>query len=109
LLIHQELNEAKKKYPLEQGVAVQSSLGIHFQQREVNYIAGSKKYPCGEKQADRFHQLAEKRKYWLLAREINWFGIEDLEKCIQELSKKKKFGLIKDFQHISLFVQDKQL
>jgi uncharacterized membrane protein len=109
LLIHQELNEAKKKYPLEQGVAVQSSLGIHFQQREVNYIAGSKQYPCGEEQADRFHQLAEKRKYWLLAREVNSFGIEDLEKCIQELSKKKKFGLIKDFQHISLFVQDKQL
>ena len=107
--IHQELSEVKNQYPLDEGVAVQSSLGIHFQQREVNYIAGSKKYPCGEKQADRFHQLAEKRKYWLLAKEINWFGIEDLEKCIQELSKKKNFGLIKDFQHISLFVQDKQL
>ena len=94
LLIHQELNEAKKKYPLEQGVAVQSSLGIHFQQREVNYIAGSNQFPCGEEQADQFHQLALKRKYWLLAREVNWFGIEDLEKCIQELSKKKKCSCI---------------
>ena len=108
MLIHQELNEAKKKYPLEQGVAVQSSLGIHFQQREVNYIAGSNEYPCGEEQAGRFHQLAQKRTYWLLAREINSFGIEDLEKCTQVLSKKKNLGLIKDFQHISLFVQDKQ-
>jgi len=108
LLIHQELNEAKKKYPLEQGVAVQSSLGVHFQQREVNYIAGSNQFPCGEEQADQFHQLALKRKYWLLAEGINSFGIEDLEKCTQALSKKKKLGLIKDFQYISLFVQDKQ-
>ena len=106
--IHQELSEVKKQYPLDEGVAVQSSLGVHFQQREVNYIAGSYEYPCGEEQVDRFHQLAEKRKYWLLARELNSFGIEDLEKCTQALSKKKKLGLIKDFQHISLFVQDKQ-
>jgi hypothetical protein len=44
----------------------------------------------------------------LLAEGINSFGIEDLEKCTQALSKKKNLGLIKDFQYISLFVQDKQ-
>ncbi len=108
LLIHQELNEAKKKYPLEQGVAVQSSLGVHFQQREVNYIAGSSQYSCGEEQAGQFHQLALKRKYWLLAREINSFGIEDLEKCIQAISKKKNLELVKDFKYILLFTKNKQ-
>ena len=105
LLIHQELNEAKKKYPLEQGVAVQSSLGIHFQQREVNYIAGSKKYPCGEKQADRFHQLAEKRKYWLLAREINFFFIDDLESCAQNLLDEDDFEISNEFTNLILFIK----
>ena len=54
--IHQELSEVKKQYPLDHGVAVQSSLGVHFQQREVNYIAGSSQYSCGEEQAGQSEQ-----------------------------------------------------
>ena len=105
LLIHQELNEAKKKYPLEQGVAVQSSLGVHFQQREVNYIAGSNQYPCGEEQADRFHQLAEKRKYWLLAREINFYFIDDLGICVQNLLDEDDFEISNEFTNLILFIK----
>ncbi|MDA0287882.1 MAG: DUF2079 domain-containing protein, partial [Proteobacteria bacterium] len=105
LLIHQELNEAKKKYPLEQGVAVQSSLGIHFQQREVNYITGSYQYPCGKEQANRFHQLAEKRKYWLLAREINFYFIDDLESCVQNLLDEDDFEISNEFTNLILFIK----
>ena len=105
LLIHQELNEAKKKYPLEHGVAVQSSLGVHFQQREVNYIAGSTEYPCGENQANRFHQLALKRKYWLLAREINFYFIDDLESCVQNLLDGDNFEISNEFTNLILFVK----
>ncbi|MEK9669047.1 MAG: DUF2079 domain-containing protein [Deltaproteobacteria bacterium] len=102
--IHQELSEVKKQYPLNEGVAVQSSLGVHFQQREVNYIAGSNQYPCGEEQADRFHQLALKRQYWLLAKQTNAFMIEDLEGCISSLEENKNFELISEYHHISLYV-----
>lgn len=105
LLIHQELNEAKKKYLLEQGVAVQSSLGIHFQQREVNYITGSYQYPCGKEQANRFHQLAEKRKYWLLAREINFYFIDDLESCVQNLLDEDDFEISNEFTNLILFIK----
>ena len=104
--IHQELSEVKKQYPLDHGVAVQSSLGIHFPQREVNYIAGSSQYPCGEEQADRFHQLALKRKYWLLAKQTNAFMIEDLEGCISSLDENKNFKLISEYHHISLYVHN---
>ena len=105
--IHQELSEVKKQYPLDEGVAVQSSLGIHFQQREVNYIAGSNQYPCGEEQADRFHQLAEKRKYWLLAEGINSFGIKDIKSCVQNLSNSKTRFLEENFTFIKLFIEER--
>ena len=104
--IHQELSEVKKQYPLNEGIAVQSSLGVHFPQREVNYIAGSSQYPCGEEQADRFHQLALKRKYWLLAKQTNAFMIEDLEGCISSLEENKNFELISEYHHISLYVHN---
>jgi len=100
------LSEVKKQYPLDEGVAVQSSLGIHFQQREVNYIAGSNQYPCGEEQADRFHQLAEKRKYWLLAKQTNAFMIENLGGCISSLEAKEIFELVSGYDHIDLFTKN---
>ena len=103
--IHQELSEVKKQYPLDEGVAVQSSLGVHFQQREVNYITGSNQYPCGEEQADQFHQLALKRKYWLLAREINFYFIDDLESCVQNLLDEDNFEISNEFTNLILFVK----
>jgi hypothetical protein len=103
--IHQELSEVKKQYPLEQGVAIQSSLGIHFQQREVNYIAGSNQYPCGEEQADQFHQLALKRKYWLLAKETGHYFIEDFDKCLNHLLEKDDFHFSKNLKLILIFHQ----
>jgi hypothetical protein len=104
--IHQDLKEVKEKYPFEAGVAVQSSLGVHFQQREVNYIAGSNQYPCGENQADRFHQLALKRKYWLLAKGTNSFMIDELDACIHNLEKREDWKLVKGYDHISFYVKN---
>ena len=104
--VHQELNEVKAKYFFEEGVAVQNSLGVHFQQKEVNYIAGSTNYPCGGQQADRFHQLALRRGYWLLAKETNAYMIEDLTACLDNLDKNKNFKLISEYDHIILYVNN---
>ncbi|MDG2197533.1 MAG: DUF2079 domain-containing protein [SAR324 cluster bacterium] len=104
--IHQELSEVKKQYPLDHGVAVQSSLGVHFQQREVNYIAGSDQYPCGEKQADQFHQLALKRNYWLLVKGTNSFMVENLDSCVHSLEAKENFELVGGYDYILLYVNN---
>ena len=104
--IHQELNEVRAKYLFEEGVAVQNSLGVHFQQKEVNYIAGSTNYPCGVQQADRFHQLALRRAYWLLAKETNAYMIEDLTACLDNLDKNKNFELIGEYDHMILYVNN---
>ena len=102
--IHQELSELRKRYPFDQGVAVQSSLGVHFQQREVNYIGGSNQYPCGNNQADQFHQLALKRVYWLLVKETNAFMVENLDSCLRSLEVKENFELVGGYDHIYLYI-----
>jgi len=71
----------------------------------VNYIAGSNQYLCGEEQVDQFHQLALKRKYWLLAREINFYFIDDLESCAQNLLDEDDFEISNEFTNLILFIK----
>jgi uncharacterized membrane protein len=101
--VHAELARFKAEYPVrERGVAAQMALGIHFQQRKTSYLQSSQAHPCGQ-QRDRFGKLALEQGYWVLARGVSSYGIDDLEACLTQLGRDPNFRQLQQFTALLVF------
>ena len=81
-------------------IAVQTSLGTHFNRTDILAITQDKNGNCAPMQRD---LLTLETRYLVFAKSLNHYLINDLEKCIKRMNLSKDYEILPGYQHLQIF------
>jgi uncharacterized membrane protein len=100
ILAAKEIEKLKQELTLSNGIAVQSSLGGHFEQYNITYIGGHGE-ECGR--GLRFDGIAKNKKYLIFYPGAGHFKISNLEECIMALEESKSYKQLSQYNRVKIF------
>ena len=97
--IREELN-AFDQFSKNETIAVQTSLGTHFNRTGILAITDDKNGNCAPTQRN---QTVEIPKYLVFAKSLNHYLIDDLEQCIKRIELSKDYESLSEYNHLSVY------
>tara|TARA_B100000700_G_scaffold321569_1_gene421143 strand:+ start:809 stop:2377 length:1569 start_codon:yes stop_codon:yes gene_type:complete len=88
----------------DQSIAVQTSLGPHFNRKEISAITQDSNGKCAPRRRDK---LIEDTKFLIFAKSLNHYLIDDLEKCINLISFLPEYKKLHGYRHLNIFMNSK--
>ena len=83
-----------------EAIAVQTSLGTHFNRTDILAITQDENENCTPMQRDL--SVLETR-YLVFAKSLNHYLVNDLEKCIKRMNLSKDYEILPGYQHLQIF------
>ena len=83
-----------------EAIAVQTSLGAHYNRTNILAITQDKNGNCAPMQRD---LLTLETRYLVFAKSLNHYLINDLEKCLKTFNLSKDYEMLSGYQHINVY------
>jgi len=101
--IRQELIEFET-FSKDDAIAVQTSLGPQFYRTNISAITQDLNGKCAPMRRDK---LMTDTKYFVFAKSLNHYLIDDIEECIRIFRMSSDYKILRGFNHLEIFIKSK--